>query len=129
MGIWLGIELRTGEHRVALIGGGPVVRVGTVIRVPDSQKWKAGEVANLKATPKRPNPLNKEQTETKTMWETKGLDIGGDGSRLPKTRVQDPADARVRNFRITQEILETNGIQADASDVKPGCRALTTEIT
>ena len=41
MGIWLGIEPRTGEHRVALLGGGPVVRVRTVIRVPDSEIWNA----------------------------------------------------------------------------------------
>ena len=41
MGIWLGIEPRTGEHRVALLDGGPAVRVRTVIRVPDSEKWKA----------------------------------------------------------------------------------------
>ena len=37
-GIWLGIEPQTGELRVALLGGGPVVRVRTVIRVPDSAK-------------------------------------------------------------------------------------------
>ena len=80
MGIWLGIELRTGEHRVALFGGGPVVCVRTVIRVPDSDTWKADEIASLKATPKMPNPLSKEQTETKRMLEMKGIDIGGDGS-------------------------------------------------
>ena len=39
MGIWLGIEPRTGEHRVAFVGGGPVIRVRTVIRVPDSETW------------------------------------------------------------------------------------------
>ena len=44
----------------------------------------------------------------KSMHKTKGLDIGGDGSRLPETPVQEPADPRVRNFRITQEILQTN---------------------
>ena len=75
MGIWLGIEPRTGEHRVALLEGGPVIRVRTVIRVPDSEKWKADEIAKLRATPRKPNPLDEEQTETKTARETKGLDI------------------------------------------------------
>ena len=36
-----------GEHRVALVGGGPVIRVRTVIRVPDSEKWKADEIREL----------------------------------------------------------------------------------
>ena len=38
LGIWLGIEPRTGEHRVALLNGGPAIRVRTVLRVPDSEK-------------------------------------------------------------------------------------------
>ena len=41
LGVWLGIELRTGENRVALMDGGPVIRVRTMIRVPDSAKWNA----------------------------------------------------------------------------------------
>ena len=92
MGIWFGIELRTGEHRVALLRGGPVIRVRTVTRVPDSEKWKADEIASLRATPKKPNPLNEEQTEPKTLRETKGIDIGGDGSKLPGTPAQDSAE-------------------------------------
>ena len=43
------------------------MRVRTVIRVPDSEKWKADEVLKVKATPKRPNPLNSEQTDTKSI--------------------------------------------------------------
>ena len=72
------------------------------------EKWKADEIVNLKAAPKRPNPLNKEQTETKTMRETKGLDIEGDGSRLPEIPVQEPADARVRIFRIPRDPRENS---------------------
>ena len=41
LGVWLGIDGRTGEHRVALKDGGPVVRIRTIIRVPDSDKWSS----------------------------------------------------------------------------------------
>ena len=109
MGIWLGILLRTGEHGVALLGGAPVIRVRTVIRVPDSEKWKADEIASVRATPKKRNSLNEAQTETKTLRETKGFDIGGDGSKLPETLVQESAEMRSRNFRITQDILDAFG--------------------
>ena len=70
---------------------------------------EADEIASLRATPKKPNPLNDEQTETTTLRETKGIDIGGDGFRLPETPVQESAEMRIRNFRITQDILEAFG--------------------
>ena len=57
-GIWLGIIPRTGEHRVALLGGGPVIRVRTVIRKPDSGKWSDEEIKKIEATPRHPNPRN-----------------------------------------------------------------------
>ena len=41
LGVWLGVGGRTGEHRVALKDGGPVVRIRTIIRVPDSDKWSS----------------------------------------------------------------------------------------
>ena len=76
VGIWLGIIPRTGEHRVALLGGGPVIRVRAVLRKPDSEKWNAEEVKNIKATQRQANPSNKEQKEPNSVRETKGLDIG-----------------------------------------------------
>ena len=59
-GDWLGIEFRTGENRVALVDGGPVIRVRTVIRVPASAKWNAEQITNLVATPRQPIPSDKE---------------------------------------------------------------------
>ena len=52
MGIWLGIEPWTGEHRVALLGGGPITRVRTVIRVLESEQLTANEIASVRATPR-----------------------------------------------------------------------------
>ena len=87
------------------MGGGPAIRVRTVIRVPDLETLKANEIASLRAAPMKPNPLNEEQTETKTLRETKGLDIGGDDFKLPETLAQESAKMRIGNFRITQDIL------------------------
>ena len=36
---WLGIHGQTNEHRVALLKGGPVIKVRTLMRRPDSEKW------------------------------------------------------------------------------------------
>ena len=48
---------------MALLGGGPVERIRTSIRLLDSEKWKADEIEKLRATPKRPNPQNAEQKD------------------------------------------------------------------
>ena len=118
-GIWLGIHPKTGEHRVALLGGGPVIRVRTIIRRPDSEKWNAEEVGKLTATPRQPNPLNKEQTEPNSIRETKGIDIGGDGSKLLETPVQEAGGQTSRDFRITYEILQKFGYTKGCA----GCEA------
>ena len=105
LGVWLGMDGRTGEHRVALKDGGPVIRVRTIIRVPDSEKWSAEHIAKVVATPRQPNPRDKEQKDTKNMRDTKGIDLGGDGSLLPETPTQEQEDPKARDFRITPEIL------------------------
>ena len=53
-GIRLGIEPITPEHRVAVLGGGPVVRVRMVMGKPDSEKWRLEGVKSIQATPRRP---------------------------------------------------------------------------
>ena len=60
----------------------------------------------MKPTTRQPNPSNKEQKEPNSVRETKGLDIGGDGSKLPATPMQEPDKLRTRDFRITFEIFE-----------------------
>ena len=108
-GIWLGIHPKTGEHRVALLEGGPVIRVRTVLRRPDSEKWNLKELHGIIATPRRPNPKNEHQKEPNSIRETKGLNIGGDGSKLAETPVQEPKSQGRRDFRITKTILEKFG--------------------
>ena len=119
LGIWLGIEPRTGENRVALVDGGPVVKVRTVIRVPDSAKWNAEQIAKLVATPRQPNPRDKEQEEANHLRNTKGIDLGGDGSKLAETPVRQHEEGLRRDFRITADLLEKFGYTADCA----GCEA------
>ena len=59
----------------------------------------------MAATPRQPNPCNKEQKDTKNMRDTKGIDLGGDGSILPESPVQEQNDPKGRDFRITPDIL------------------------
>ena len=78
-----------------------MIRVRTVIRKPDFEKWSEAEIKKIEATPRQPNPRYKDQKEPNSVRETKGLDIGGDGSELPETPMQEPDEQFVRNFRIT----------------------------
>ena len=48
------------------------------------------------------------------MRETKGLDIGGDGSELPETPMQEPEKFFVRDFRITVEIKDVQVVKPDS---------------
>ena len=105
-GIWLGIHGQTNEHRVALPDGGPVIKVRTVIRRPDPEKLDVEAICAIKAAPARPNPKNEDQMEPENIKNMKGLDIGGDGSKLPEAPTRDVEAGLHRNFRISADILE-----------------------
>ena len=71
------------ENIVAFLGSeGQVIRVCTVFRRPESERWDAEEILKIRATPRRPNPLNVEQEEPTSVSETVGFEIRGDGSKL-----------------------------------------------
>ena len=53
-GIWLGFDMRTGEHMVGTSVG--VFRVATVKRKPIDARWSADKVAALQGSPKQPVP-------------------------------------------------------------------------
>ncbi len=76
-GIWLGVHPKTHEHKVVMLKGGPAIKVRTILRRPDSEKWSAEDIMEIIATPKVPNPKDTDQDEPQHIRETKGLDIGG----------------------------------------------------
>ena len=53
-GIWLGMHPKTGGHSIAVLEGGLVMRVRTILRRPDSEKWNLKELTKITAAPKRP---------------------------------------------------------------------------
>ena len=61
---------------MAVMDGGPIIRVRTIIRVPDSDKWNADQIMKLVATSRRPNPGDKDQEEANNIRDTKGIDLG-----------------------------------------------------
>ena len=60
-GTWLGMANRTNEHYVALENGGSVIRVRTVKRRPSDDRWNAKAIEDVVASPKVPNPKDKDQ--------------------------------------------------------------------
>ena len=53
-GLWLGRRWGTGTHRVLVDGA--VIDVRAVQRVPAGERWSAGELAAVRATPWRTDP-------------------------------------------------------------------------
>ena len=47
--------------------------------------------------------------EPNTIRETNGINIGGDGSKMPQTPAQDIGNFKTTDFRITFEVLEKFG--------------------
>ena len=80
------------------------MNVRIAIRVPDSDKWNAEQIMKLAATPRQPNPRDKDQEEANNFRDAKGIDLGGDRSQLAETPVRQHEDGLRRDFRITAEI-------------------------
>ena len=81
------------------------MKVRAVIRVPDSDKRNPKQIMKWEATPKRPNPRDKDQEEANNIRGAKGIDSGGDESQLAETPVRQHEDGLTGDFRITAEIL------------------------
>ena len=101
-GTWIGATSRSGEHVVALQDGGAAIKVRTVKRRPEDERWSAQAIKDIVASPKAPNPKDKNQGEIRPERLTKGADPGGgSGESLPEVAVQDQA-FRSRDSKITK---------------------------
>lgn len=109
-GTWVGITARTGEHLGVLAEGGPVIRVRTVIRRPEAQRWSAQAIKDIVATPQKPNPKNPEQAQVEPESRTEGVQIGVEsGLGLEEPEVNE-GEKKMRDFQITRKVLEKLGI-------------------
>ena len=118
-GTWIGLTDRSGENLVALPGGGPVIRVRTVIRKPESERWSPIAVREIKAIPRAPNPKDKAQQRVEPESMTRGISPEGEsGINIKVPEVSDQPTV-YRDFKITRQILERHGY----SDECKGCEA------
>ena len=118
---WLGIAARTNEHIVAIEKGGAAIRVRTVKRKPAEDRWSGEALAEIKATPRNPNPKDEKQEEPLPERLTKGANPGGgDGDQLPNTNTEED-EVRLRDFKITKKLVEKFGIT-------PGCKGCEGQI-
>ena len=53
-GLWLGCDVRTGEHMIGRDNG--VFRVYNVCRKPEDSRWSVDRVQSMTGTPKEPMP-------------------------------------------------------------------------
>ena len=111
-GTWLGVASRTNEHLVALADGGAVVRVRTVKKRPEDDRWSGDQIRKIIASPRAPNPGDKDQESAQPPRLTRAADPGGGcGMDLPDA-VQDELQYRLvyRNFKITKQLVEKFGM-------------------
>ena len=111
-GTWLGVTRDTGENLVALEGGGAVIRVRTIQRKPEVNRWSEKALKEIQATPREPNPRDLSQKAANSERDTEGakvvVEVKGDGSELADTK-EERKTCKPKSFRITKEILEMYG--------------------
>ena len=122
-GTWVGTVAKTGEHKVALPDGGAAIKVRTIKRVMEKDRWRQDKIEEIRATPRTPKPAYNSQRGVKSeremsMEEEKEREEPrGCGKDLPETAVQERVYVP-RNFRITKQILGKDGYTDGCS----GCR-------
>ena len=72
-GTWVGFNGRSNEHLVVFPGGRPALRVRTVRARPSSERWSARAIAEIIATPQRPNLHNAKQKFVEAERNTVGI--------------------------------------------------------
>ena len=86
LGVWLGVYARTGEH-IVLKENGDVVRVRTINRRPEGQRFNADMITSIEATPRRPTPSAR-RPDGEIEGQLLGEEGGGRRPREPGARPQ-----------------------------------------
>ena len=111
-GTWVGIFLRTGEH-IVVLPSGEAIRVRTIHRVPEEDRWDSEAVTAIRALPRRPvpqrddaDPMPRTAGQERPTEEGREDDVGG--SNLERPIVM--KDQKVpRELRIDGRLLEKFG--------------------
>ena len=70
-----------------------------------SDRWQAHKVAEIKATPRIPNPKDPEDQELKTEKDARVKDFD-QNEKMEAAQTKVPKELRRRNFKIIKYILE-----------------------
>ena len=129
LGTWVGIYPRTGEN-IIVKENGDVVRVRTITRRPDAEKFDAERILAIKALPRMPTPTSRRRQEDIPGQLNEGQcedaagppqrddheapQEGGAGIGRPEV---EPREEAPRDFRIDQRLLDKFDYTAGC----PGC--------
>ena len=117
-GVWVGSTRHSKEHLVALDDGGAVIKVRTVKRRLESERWSEEAIKAVRATPRHPNPKDESQAGPRSVRDTLGTDNEAKFEMLPEVPVTEPVIGK-RDFKITKNIITKFGMTIDC----PGCQA------
>ena len=88
------------------IRGGPAIRVRTVIRRPESERWCAKAIEDIRARPRTPNPKDESQKEVEPESRTEGVKLEGEsGVGIKEAEVLEEPEKVNRDFKITRQLL------------------------
>ena len=97
---------------IAMPNGGPVIRVRTERKRPDSMKWDAKAIEDIITTPTEPNPHERHQDQPRPERDTHGLDFGVEGGEHLEIPAAQKEEREARDFRITDDVLSKHGYTA-----------------
>ena len=129
--VWVGVHVWSTEHVVIREGSGPAVKVRTIKRMTEQERWNYGEIDRIVARPRRPDPRalvhqRREMHEREVAAAEAAVrpaseaaaPQAADGSNLQSGRIV-PGEQKVnRDFRITHGMV----VDIGATDDCPGCR-------
>ena len=111
-GIWLGCDVRSGEHYIGTENG--VFRPATTRRKPLHSRWSPDRIAAMQGSPKEPIPGSAAHRAPAYSRRYR-LDANQDEQFV---RQQKPDEVPVRDFKIYKE----DALKHGATEGCPGCR-------
>lgn len=103
-GTWVGIHEPTIDN-IVILESGRAVRVRTVFRKFDEERWNADQVLKAQAIPSSPNPSSPDEEMSILKPEP---DNSSCGANLPDTPSV-PQKIKYRNFKATKRLLDAHG--------------------
>ena len=101
-----------------------VIKVRTIRRVPEQERWSRELIKQLKITPRNPDQRPRERRTEESEDGPEGEEPAAEnpeersGANLEPAAEREPPAVYRRDFRITRQILERYGYSDDC----PGCR-------